>query len=478
MSILLLSLGASGAWAQDAGAVLKRASAAMGETDLKSLRYSADGTGFTFGQAYTPGGAWPKINVHSQIRTINYGSGAMREEITLSRAEPRGGGGYPPVAQQRNDQFVSGGFAWNVGAAGPAPGPRFVSDRMHQMGITPHGVIKAAIKNNARLAWQSKDGKHVAVVSFTEPGRFMATAYINDAWLVERVESRFPDAVLGDTAAITTYSDYRDYSGVKFPGKIEQSIAGHPVLSVTVKEVTPNVTFDAPVPDAVRAATERVTADKLADGVWFIGGGSHNSVAIEMRDHMILVEAPLNDGRSGPVMEQVKKLAAGKPIRYLINSHHHFDHSGGLRAAAAEGATLVMHSKTAAYFQRAFANPNKISPDMLARSGKKAKFRTLTDKLVLQDASRSVEVHRIVDNNHNDTFLMVYLPKEKMLIEADAYTPGPPNAPAPAQANPSTVNLVDNIERLKLQVERILPLHGRVVPVADLYTAARRTPPK
>jgi hypothetical protein len=109
---LALSLGALAfvpgpALAQDsAAAVLKRASAAMGAPN--TIRYAGEGTGWTFGQAYMPGAPWPKVDIQSQARTINYGTGSMREEIAFSRAEPRGGGGYPLSGQQRNDQYVSG----------------------------------------------------------------------------------------------------------------------------------------------------------------------------------------------------------------------------------------------------------------------------------------------------------------------------------------------------------------------------------
>jgi glyoxylase-like metal-dependent hydrolase (beta-lactamase superfamily II) len=463
--------------AQDAAAVLQRVSDAMGAGELKSIRYTDEGTGYTFGQAYKPGMPWPKITVHNHARTINYETGSMRDEITLSRAEPKGGGGYPPVAQQRNDQFISGTNAWNQTGAGPVAGPRLVNDRTHQLWITPHGVIKAAIRNHATLQKPGKGAKALTAVSFTEPGRFIATVFINADNLVERVESRIPDPVLGETDAVTRYADYRDFGGVKFPMKIQQSQGGFPVLDVNVRQVEPNTPADIQVPDAVRAASEKVTIDKVADGVWFVSGGSHNSVAIEMNDHMILVESPLNDGRALPVIEQVRQLAPGKPIRYLINSHQHFDHAGGVRAAVAEGATVITQAGNQAYFERAFALRNKIAPDRLAASGKKVKFRTVNDKLVLTDGARTIEIHRIKGSAHNDTFLMVYLPGEKLLIEADAYTPLPPNAPQPSPPNPNNVNLVENIERLKLSIDRILPLHGRVVPAADLYAAAGKAQP-
>ena len=339
-------------------------------------------------------------------------------------------------------------------------------------------MINAALRNNATVQWLTKDGKSLAAVSFTEPGKFAATAFINDDYLVERVDSRAPDPVLGEVSATTIYSNYRDYGGVKFPGRIQQSQGGHPTLDLTVKEVQPNAAADIQVPENVRAAAERVTAEKVADGVWYVAGGSHHSVAIEMKDHLILVEAPLNDARTGPVLAEVKKLAPGKPIRYVINSHNHFDHSGGLRAAVAEGATVIVQAESKSYFERAFATQGKIAPDLLTKSGKKATVRPVNDTMTLSDGTRTVELRRITGGVHTETFLMVYLPKERLLIEADAYTPIAPGAKPPATPNANNVNLIENIERQKLAVDRILPLHGRIVPLADLYTTAGRTPPK
>lgn len=450
--------------AQDA---LQRAAKAIGASEVRTLRYSGDGLGWSFGQAYKPGMPWPRIKLPSVTRTINYDTGSMRDQITLQRNEPLGGGGYPHVAPQSNDQYLSGAHAWNQLATAPLPGPRFVAERTHQLWITPHGVLKAALRNKAAVR-----GSEIA---FTEPGRFSAVAHIDANGLVDRVESRTTDPVLGETDAVTRYSEWRDFGGVKFPMRIRQSMGGHPVLDLTVREVQVNAPADIQVPDLVRSTTERVTADKVTDGVWFIAGGSHNSAVIEMKDYLVLVEAPLNDGRMVPVLEQVKKLAQGKPIRYVVNSHAHFDHSGGLRAAVAEGATVIVQAQSKAYFERAFATPNKLAPDRLARSGKKAKFRTVDDKLTLTDGARRIDILHVGDSHHSDTFLMVHLPKERLLIEADSFTPPAPNSPSPAQPDPNHTNLIENLERLNLAVDRILPLHGRVVPIGDLYTAAGAT---
>jgi hypothetical protein len=98
--------------------------------------------------------------------------------------------------------------------------------------------------------------------------------------------------------------------------------------------------------------------------------------------------------------------------------------------------------------------------------------------MVITDGQRSVELYRVEDSHHTDSFLVAYLPKEKLLIQADSFTPSPPNTPPPAQLNPNNTNLVDNLARLKLNATTILPLHGRVVPAADLYVAVGQSPPK
>jgi glyoxylase-like metal-dependent hydrolase (beta-lactamase superfamily II) len=287
---------------------------------------------------------------------------------------------------------------------------------------------------------------------------------INEHYLVERVVSRMPDPVMGDAPVLTLYSDYADFGGIRFPRRIRTLVAGTPVLELEVKEVEPNPAVSIAVPELVRTGREQVSAEKAADGVWLLAGGSHHSVAIEMSDHIVLVEAPLDAGRTLAVIGEARRLAPGKPIRYVVNSHHHFDHSGGLRAALAEGAAIIAEAATKPWFEK-----------VLARPGRKPTIVPVHDKLVLDDGARKVEVHRLRPSDHADTLLMVYLPREKLLIQADAFTPAAPgSAPLAPPNNANAVALLEAIERLKLDVERHLPLHGRIVPHAELYRAAGR----
>ncbi len=470
-SAALLGLAGCASMApEDAATVLQRADQAMGGATLKTLRYAGTGTGATFGQAFQPGMMWPRITYSSYSRVADYENAALREDAARSRAEVTGGGAVPLMGQgeQRTSGWLRGTDSWNMVGTATAAAPLAMDARIHDLWTTPHGVIKAALRNKATATYRDEGGRRITAVSFAEPGRFSATAWINADNLVERIDSRQPNAVMGDIDVMTTFSDYRDFAGVKFPTRIRQSQGGFPVLDLEVREVQANAPSGIEVPAAVRTAAERVTSEQAAPGVWFIAGGSHNSVAIEMRDHVILVESPLYDGRALPVLAEVRRIVPGKEIRYVINSHHHFDHSGGLRAAASQGVTLVTSEMARPFFERVMANPNRINPDALEKSGRKAQVMGVDGKRVFTDGARTVEVHAIADSVHAQGFNMVYLPAEKILVEADAYTPGPPNAPPPAVRNDNHVNLAGNIGRLRLDVQRILPLHGRMTSMTEL----------
>lgn len=470
----VLLLAGCGTAPQSTSDAVQRASAAMGADKVETLRYAGSGSGASFGQAFRPGMAWPRLNYASYVRQADYRAAASSVEVVQSRAEPTGGGAVPLSGEQRAATFVNGKLAWNQAGPLPVARPSGAAARLHDLWVTPHGVIKAAQRNNARVQTRSVGGRDVTTLAFTEPGVATATAFLSPEGYVERVESTVPDPVLGDIPVVTTYSDYRDFDGVRFPMRIQQSAGGFPVLDVAVKDVQPNAEVNLAVPEVVRNFKENVTTEHVAPGVWFLAGGSHNSVLIEMQDHAILVETPLDDGRTLAVFDAARKVLPGKPVRYVINSHNHFDHSGGLRAAAGEGATLVVQEQSKDYFEKAFANPNRISPDHLAKSGKRPYIVGVPDGRLFEDAARRVEVHRVTDSVHADTFLAVFLPRERLLIEADSFTPPPPNAPAPQQPNGLHLELVKNLERLNLPVERILPLHGRVVPVGELYRMVGR----
>ncbi len=438
--------------AQDAKGVLESTIKNMG--DVKSIQYTGSGAQFTLGQSVSADAPWPRTEVKSFTRTIDYDKLASRNEAV---------GAQGPLTTQ----FLAGDKAWSVSATNVTTAqPAAITDRQMQIWLTPHGFLKGAIANKATV----KRGK-VTTVTYTALGKYRVVGTISADNLVEKVETWVDNPVLGDMHVETSYSDYRDFSGIRFPTKIVQKQGGYPVFDVTVTDAKANVPLDATVPDEVLKAapsTVSVKSEKLSDGVWYLTGGSHHSVLVEFSDHVALIEAPLNEERSIAVIAEVKKLIPVKPIRYLINTHYHFDHSGGLRTYVAEGATIVTHESNKAFYEATFKAPHTLNPDRLWREKKKAKILAVGAKHVMSDGSRTMELHQIQGNPHNTGFIMAWLPKEKLLVEVDAYTPQAPDAAPPKTPSPASVNLYENIERLKLDVNQIVPLHGRVVTIADL----------
>ncbi len=466
--------------AEPAAVVIQRAQAAMGSAQVNSLAFTSSGTGATFGQAYLPTSPWPKITYSNFARHYDYANSRMAEEAARSRAEPTGGGAVPLMGtgEQKTSARLNGDFAWNL-TPNPTAAPVAVDSRIHDLWTSPHGVLRAAANYPAQVSKVTVNGQVMTTLGFAVPGRFSALVFINAQNLVAGVDSVMPSTVLGDTAVTTWYEDYKDIAvpagSVKFPSRIRQEIAGSPVLDVAVSDVKINTALEAAVPDAVRSFKENVVATKAVEisgqGVWFLAGGSHNSVLIEMADHAVLVETPLYDGRSLAVLAKAKELLPAKPVRYVVNSHHHFDHAGGLRTAAAAGLTLVTSAAAKPYFERALANPNQHSKDALTLSSAKWSVEGVDGRRVMTSGARTLEILEIKESIHANGFLMVYLPAEKILIEADAYTPGAPNASTPAKINDNHLNLASNIQTRGLQVARILPLHGRMVDIAELNRA-------
>lgn len=482
--IAVVAAAALSACAREEPGTLQAATAALGANEVRSIEYSGTGKWFQFGQAPNPTLPWPAFDVSSFTASINYETPAARVQMErIQVVEPNRV--RPAPVQQRPVQVVSGTHAWNMAApAGAAPGtapapqpqPAAVEERTMEIWTTPHGFLKAAAANNAT----SQPSNGGSEVSFTV-GTHKYVGRINAQSQVERVQTWIDNTVLGDTPVDVTFSDYREFNGVMFPGRIVRTQGGHPVLDVTISSVTANPPVDIQVPDQVRSfmpPAVNVEVEKLANGVYYVKGGSHHSVAIDQRDHIVVVEAPQDEARSLAVIAKVKETIPNKPIRYLVNSHAHFDHSGGLRTYVAEGATIVTHQMNRPYYEQAWAAPRTLNPDTLAKASTPATFETFTDKHVLSDGRRAIEVYQIAGGGHNDAFAMVYLPAEKILMEVDAWAPIAPNAPPPAVPSPFAINLYENIQRLKLDVRQVAALHGpRVATLAELQAAIGQSTP-
>jgi glyoxylase-like metal-dependent hydrolase (beta-lactamase superfamily II) len=444
--------------AQEPNAVVRGAAEAMGVAALQSIQYSGTGSAFALGQAASPGGPWPRFELAKYVASVDYTTPAMREESVRRDVErPARGGGAGPF----NPATGQGGMR-------PIPGDvvqSLVRDGRTEAGLlqiwmTPHGFLKAAATKSVLVKPVPVDGRTLQAVSFEIGGGRTLTAYINTQHLVERISTVTPNAVLGDMPIEAIFSDYKDYSGVKFPTRIVQRQGGHPTLEVAVADVRPNagsVALGASTPRGPTPPVVKTDLEKIADGVWFLNGGAPMSVLVEFSDHVVIIEAPQDAARSAATISAVKSAMPAKPIRYVVNTHHHFDHSGGLRGYVTAGIPLITHALNARYFAQIL--------------GAKAAIETVGDKRVLDDSANTLELHHLRGNLHAETLLVVYLPRQKLLVQADAFHPRPGAAPLPSPP-PYTVNLVENIRRLKLDVERVVHVHGGIDSLATVVKAA------
>ena len=444
--------------AQEPNSVVRGAAEAMGVAALQSIQYSGTGSAFPFGQAASPGGPWPRFELAKYVASIDYTTPAMREETVRRDVErpPRGGGAGPfnPATGQGGMRPIPGDVVQSLVRDGRTEAG------LVQIWMTPHGFLMAAATKSVLAKPVQVDGRTLQAVSFDVGGRAL-TAYINDQHLVERIATVTVNPLLGDMPIEAIFSGYKDYSGVKFPTRIVQQQGGHPTLEVTVADVRPNAGAVAPGASTPRGPTPppavKTDLEKIADGVWFLTGGAPMSVLVEFRDHVVIIEAPQDEARSEATISAVKSALPAKPIRYVVNTHHHFDHSGGLRGYVTAGIPVITHALNARYFAQIL--------------GAKAAIETVRDKRVLDDAANTLELHHLRGNLHAETLLVAYLPRQKLLVQADAFHPRPGAAPLPSPP-PFTVNLVENIRRLKLDVERVVHVHGGIDSLATVVKAA------
>ena len=514
-AVLGLSAGTAFAQAVDARAALMASLKAMGADNLKTIEIAAAGSTSLIGQQYSIEGNWPQIQIADYTRAIDFDAKWSREDYTRRQ------GNFPtfgrvPIADQRVTAIVSGSSAWDIQNGMPVPltrgyldGISFNDLRQLELAITPHGFLKAALASSDAKAIKlqligasdfglSQHGRWVTIVSFTFLGKYRINGHIDDRNLVELVGTWFPNPVYGDMDYEMRYTEYKDFGGVKFPMVLHTHQGdprvnpAHNYYEYRVTSVKPNAPVTTmPAPDAVRTAVTpaaRVESQKLAEGVWLLGGGTHNSLLVAFKDYVAVVDAPNNEARSLAVIAEAARLVPGKPVQYVINTHHHFDHAGGLRTYLSQGTTIVTHESNKQYYLDILFHPapRTLQPDRLALfspmywiSRRPPPIETVAGearssaKYVVTDGERILEIDKVEDvayqlgdrtyaqGNHSADMLIAYLPKEKVLFNADLYSP-PAQGAQPAPPTPGMRTLDQNIRRLKLTVEQHVPAHGRV----------------
>ena len=465
-------------FAQDAKTVIEAASRAMGTNGLNSISYTGAAAQGNFGQSRTISFGLATTMIGNYTRTIDFTQPAARTTGVTQPPTPRGG--PPPQPGTLDQRITPANPAW---------------PQHYQIWVTPWGFLRGAATNPATVRSRKIDNIAYKVVTWSPPQKapsgiaYKVVGYINADNLVERVETWVDHPIVGDMHVEVAFSNYRDINGLKVPAQIRQRQVGMEMQVVAIKDARvnpPNLQElltapaaggggapAAPNPASTPAAAPSVASEKLGDGVYRITGG-YVSMAVEFKDHVVVLEGGQNEARGQAIIAETKRLFPSKRIKYVVSSHPHFDHAGGLAPFVAEGITLPVDDNSKFFVEAALGSPRTLVGAALGKSKKKPKVEGVVEKMVLQDETRTLELHHVKDLEHSDAMLIAYLPKERILFTADF------NVPAPGQpVSPSIATLVANVERLKLDFDRHVTVHppnpDRVLTKADLLALVKGT---
>ncbi len=494
----------------------------IGEADLTCIAYSGTGSSAAVGQTFENAVNidWPRIDTMANYtRTINWEAGTSVETFDrqpgLNPASWKYGlgwqGGTPTQTAIRQTHIVNGQHAWHMDGDGPpvAIPPEIAEVYQLDLWLNPHGFLKAARLPGANPVafwrWEQiekgRDGNVVApvkmhVVAITMLGKYRVDATINPQNRIQRIKTTVNIPALGDFNIEHESTNHVSFGGVKWPTnwhshqgwddnwQFYRRSTGHNAYGGTFPDVQPNLCGDpVPVPPAVAEAdwSTQVTVERMAGGVYRLGGGPANSYMIEFDDFVAVFEAPGDEERSLAVIEEVVKLAPDKPIRWLISSHPHFDHIGGLRTYLHIGSTIVTHHLNLDFLNHDVLSyePRTVEPDIVSKwppteLAEGYNYEAIQERYVITDDSRLLHVYYVQPLQHVTGMLMAYLPAERIAFQADLFdTHEPPRA---AQL-PAMRALQTQVQRMNLDVGTLAPVHGNPVPWSDFVTALERLAP-
>lgn len=478
--VALIALPAAHLTAQSTA--LDAAAAAMGGKErilgVRTLVVEGTGDWPNYGQNHTPS-AYTTYELTAVRRVYDFANGRWFMDQTRVPKFTTAN-----MAPQRVRMGIDGDVAYNIapngtmsrGSAQQATDRRTVDIQFH-----PVGFMQAAYAPGAQVSEEiAMNNRRTIRLTI---GSIQYTMIVNGVTgLPARIERSIYQPMLGDVTLHVELSDWEERSGVRLPARMVLTMEKGGLLQDFrfTRTVVNGEIENIAAADSVRATVVQagapapnIVVDTIAPGVWRIAGQTHHTIAIEQSNRVVLVEAPQNDARTLAAIAKARELApAGKPVTTVVNTHHHFDHSGGFRAAVSQGLTVITHQGNRDFYERTvFPGIHKSQPDALAQNPKPLNLLVVGDRHTLRDELRPIEIHHMPGNPHNGNMLVVYLPAERILIQADLYNPPAPNAPPPP-GFPFAANLVENVQKRGLQVERVVGIHGLPVPWADVVAAA------
>jgi glyoxylase-like metal-dependent hydrolase (beta-lactamase superfamily II) len=398
-----------------------------------------------------------------------------------------------------NEGYISGpDVALHPQLARPMTSDRLAAVRRQQHLLNPQLLVGDALRRQHDTGQQviryvdrqELDGaphRVVEIIALPRPIRLFVALDSNQLSRLVTQENDFP---CGDVEIVVAFSDWHRHSGIAFPYQVELSWEGEVIHHETRQriEVNPRLDPDTFVLPATHHFDPEVAKRGLTNEQWIhratamgvpisldagevvlvrispdvvsIGGGIHHSLAIALDSGVVVVDPPQHEDRSLAVIEAVTARWPDKPITHLVLTHHHHDHSGGIRAYAAIGAELIVAEGDRNFVTQCLARPHTIRPDTLAAVATRPTIRTVGDNS-LSMGGGAIEVHRI-SSPHSAENLLVYVASVKLLFNADLFNPGlvPPGVAPPPHWLTFSQDFRRRVEALNLDIKVLLGGHG------------------
>ena len=473
---------------------------------IKSQEILTGGADWEPLQALAPAADARQMNTFGQTTLVDYEKKRLRITFDAVRV-------YPSTAPVKFTEVIDG----DVGLLqSPDANNKVVSERLHPSRYATR--LRDFNRLPLRLLYTAKNapdlrreadkpgGKvKIEVLKYTDAGLSVELQIDSFNQLPARVIYTEDDPVEGDSSNEVAFADWKDAGGgVRLPQTITTYVNGKKLREERVRTLINNPKIDDAsfaIPEEIRAQPEngqrivsqwtlrriingvgyadfgrpqKVDFVPVAPGVFHITGGSHNSMVVELKDGLLVMEMPLFEERSVAVLRALEDKFPGKPVKYGVITHYHVDHTGGIRAYAAKGVTLLAHESIVPWVNSVLARPKTIRPDSLAQAGgSKGTVEGVADSKTITDGERTIEL-RSIPNAHATGMLVAYLPKEKVLFVSDLFSPGNPLAPGDQTAN--AYALFTALTKANLAIDRIVGGHGGVGAFRDLAKLMSDTP--
>jgi glyoxylase-like metal-dependent hydrolase (beta-lactamase superfamily II) len=491
--------------AQSAQALIDHAAAAMG--GMNALRALKNEIIESEGKQYDSSSTPQPLGPSRQISTFRY---SLTRDLTQPRLRLEWNGNNSarnsPIVYleviEGNVGLLREGAASNAKTSRMHPGR--MATRLREQRRAPVTLLlnaAAAQKSLRRLADTEIAGQRQQVISFIDNGDEFQVYFDAKTRLPTQVDILEDDPLEGDSSYLLRYGDWRKVGSVTLPFSLRYELNGKVLQEEQIQSVQHNVTFIADpfaIPDAVRRQKtdaepiasqwilRRVAGNvsyadfgrppsiewhRLADGEHKIRGFGHATVVVEMRDHLVAIEGSLYDARTAPVVQSIKDRFPDKPIRYVIPTHHHLDHAGGIRAFMATGANLVVPFSAKEFYSRVAKAPHTRKPDSLAKRPTAVVIEAFGGgPRILSDGQQRVEVYPL-PVSHAEDLVVIYLPAQKLVIEADHISP----RNGEVRPTPAVKEFVTALDKLNLDVATIVGIHGDSATLQAARAAAQGT---